>query len=217
MTGDALTHAEVVPLLGAMALGALGPSERDGVREHARTCASCADELAELSGTAGRLAALEGWDLLPPAHLGDEVVRALVHEQAVGRRRSRLLVAAAGVVVLVAGASAAVALADDPDPAPAAPVVAVGVRTDPGITATAGYVAHTWGLEIKLDASGLAPGGTYAVEVIDRRGRASTAGAFVGTGARVLHCNLNSGVLAQDAASFVVHDARGREVVRGDL
>ncbi len=68
--------------------------------------------------------------------------------------------------------------------------------------ASAGVVAHTWGVEIKLEATGLRSGSPYAVVVMTRDRRPRSAGAFVGTGDNVMNCNLNSDVLRPDATGF---------------
>jgi anti-sigma-K factor RskA len=61
---DAMSHDEVADLLALEAVGALEPSERDGMERHLSTCAACrhtADEYAELASLLP--AALE---LVPP-------------------------------------------------------------------------------------------------------------------------------------------------------
>ncbi|WP_205860606.1 DUF4394 domain-containing protein [Phycicoccus sp. HDW14] len=78
-----------------------------------------------------------------------------------------------------------------------------------GVTATAGVVPHTWGVEVRLTASGFAAGDRYRVVVLGEDGRTYPAGEFVGTGARPMVCNLNSSVLRADAAGFEVLDGAG--------
>ncbi|MEJ7707331.1 MAG: hypothetical protein WKF82_08675 [Nocardioidaceae bacterium] len=48
-------------------------------------------------------------------------------------------------------------------------------------------------------------------------GRRRSAGAFVGTGDKVINCNLNSDVLRPDAIGFEVLDEAGRAVLTADL
>lgn len=101
---------------------------------------------------------------------------------------------------------------------PAAPAEAVAVQElAPVLDASAGVVAHTWGMEIKLTASGFAAGQTYRAVVLDRAGRQIGAGEFVGTGAQQLRCNLNSSVLRPDATGFVITDAAGTPVLTSGL
>ena len=223
--GDArTTHALVEPLLGPAALGVLDAQEQGLVDAHVATCDGCAAELRALTAVADRLGTLAPEQarlaVEPLAPLGDRLVAAAARDARRTRRRTAALASAAAAVVLAAGVTTAVVLDDDDDAAPAVagPVVReVPVRAAGGLVASAGVVDHTWGVEIKLRATGLAAGGAYDVEVVDDAGRASSAGRFLGTGERTLTCNLNSAVLLADAASFVVRDPAGAEVVRGEL
>lgn len=85
------------------------------------------------------------------------------------------------------------------------PLEAVPVAVDAsGVTASAGVVPHTWGVEVRLTASGFAAGDRYRVVVLGEDGQTYPAGEFVGTGPRPMVCNLNSSVLRADAAGFEV-------------
>ncbi|MGI8901958.1 MAG: hypothetical protein ACR2HA_13735 [Nocardioides sp.] len=88
---------------------------------------------------------------------------------------------------------------------------------EPDVTAAADLVAHTWGVEVKLRATGFDEGARYRVAVIGRDGSRSSAGEFVGTGAREMSCNLNSAMLRDDAVGFVVRDRAGSVVARSDF
>jgi hypothetical protein len=84
---------------------------------------------------------------------------------------------------------------------------------DDGVTAAAALVNHTWGVEVKLTATGFTDGGRFRVDVVGTDGRRYPAGAFVGTGTKEMHCNLSSAVLRPDARGFEVRDRRGDLVV----
>jgi hypothetical protein len=148
-----------------------------------------------------------------PADLGHRVTTAVAAERST---RSRGRLARLG---LVAAASAAVAATVAvlvmrglaPAPVPLEPV-AVTVE-ESGVVADADLVNHTWGVEIKLAASGLQAGATYRVSILTDEGEARPAGEFVGTGAVLMHCNLNSSVLRPDAVGFVVLDDAGTPVI----
>lgn len=217
-------HDEVAGLLGALALGALDEAEEQRAHRHLAGCEACRAELAELSGVVGllgRLGAAEAADqaLLPREGFEDDVVAAWAEQRRRESSRSRrlqvALAAAAAVAVLVGGVATATGLARQ---APQGPTVeAVAVRTAGGVAATAGVVAHTWGVEIVLTATGFEAGKAYAVEIYSRDGRIRSAGEFVGTGARPMVCNLNSSVLRGDATAFRVRDSAGNEALRGTL
>ena len=103
------------------------------------------------------------------------------------------------------------------EPAPTGPTVpleAVAVQVDdPGVHASADLVDHTWGVEVKLHATGFDRGGRYRATVLGVDGRRYPAGGFVGTGTREMDCNLNSSVLRDRAAGFEIRDGDGAVVV----
>lgn len=72
--GRELSHGETVDLLGAYALDALDPVEREAVEEHVRGCQSCADEIADHREVAGLLT--PGWTE-PPAGLWAKIAGSL--------------------------------------------------------------------------------------------------------------------------------------------
>ncbi len=212
-------HDAFASMLGPAALGLLTTAERAELQEHLLGCASCREELPALTAVVERMAALDDLTLLdaPPADSGrvQEVVVRLGAERRRDRRRQVLLAGAASATVLAAGIVTASALSRAPDSA--VPLEAVSVQTaQPGVEARAALVAHTWGVEIKLTASGLAPQ-PYRVRVTTDNGDVVDAGAFLGTGNRTLLCNLNTAVLRDDASSFVVLDPAGTPVLSAAL
>lgn len=213
-------HRALREALGAYALGHLTQAEAADVEVHLRGCASCRGDLAEIVPAA---AALRGAQRpvavapVPPADLGARIDDRIRAED----RRSRILRTArtATVSALAAAAAAVVVVSSGlfaPDPAPGVPLEAVQVVQVEGVEATADLVAHTWGVEIKLTASGLQPGTRYEVAVLDEGGAETSAGAFLGTDGTIL-CNLNSAVLREDATGFVVRDETGAQVLTSEF
>lgn len=213
-------HEQLRISLGAYVLGGLPDDEAASVEAHLATCAECRAELDELVPPAQVLAELRSagpTDASPaPTGLQDRVVTAVSAERDRARRtawrRQAGLAAIGGVAaaaVLVVGV-----VTTRPDPAPVVPTedvtVAVGVA---GVQADADLVDHTWGVEVKLTASGFEQGRRYVVSVLGTDGRRYPAGGFVGTGEREMLCNLNSTVLRAAAAGFEVRDRSGRVVV----
>lgn len=207
--------------LGAYALGQLSPEEARTVTAHLEGCAECAAELADITPVAGILARVHGridpTDVdgpvgpdVPPGPPPSVVLREGGHD---GRRgagpRAWMLVAAAAVAVALAGGGyGAGALGS----APAGEPIAVQAVA-PSVRADAALIAHTWGTEITLDATGFDAGATYRVTVVDDEGRTVGAGEFVGTAGQRMRCNLNSSVLRPDLASFRVTAAADDAVV----
>jgi predicted anti-sigma-YlaC factor YlaD len=206
-------HPDLTELLGPAALGLLTTVEQSRLDDHLRRCPDCRAELAELTATARRLGQLDAESALGAGALSDGVLTAVARERRRAVRLQAVVAAAASVAVLLAGLVTAGTL----DRAPDVPLEAVAVQADAGVQARADLVAHTWGVEIKLVAAGLAEGRPYTVQVRTDRGELVDAGAFLGTGDRTLSCNLNASVLRENADSFTVRDAAGREVLSAQL
>jgi anti-sigma-K factor RskA len=205
-------HEAVRVLVGPYLLGQLDPEEARALEEHLDTCAACRTDLAELTPVAGALAAVRGRAPVlaePPADLLDRVGAAVATEHRRGRRpgpwRTVGVAAAAAAVAVVVTLTGVRLTEPPPQPFEAVPV-AVGAS---GVTASAGVVPHTWGVEVRLTASGFEAGDRYRVVVLGDDGRTYPAGEFVGTGSRPMVCNLNSSVLRADATGFEVLDADG--------
>lgn len=217
MTGPATPqHRELREQLGVYALGHGTPEERAAVRAHLDGCAACRAELAELAPLAPRLTGLDPDRLdeapAPPAGLQEAVLARIAAEDARPAGRRPALLAAAAVVGVAAAGFGAGWLARPAPPAVPLEEVAVEV-TEPGIDASAALVAHTWGVEVKLAGEGFTAGEVYRVAVTEEDGGLVPAGQFLGVGPAELLCNLNSSVLREDAAGFVVTDAAGEVVL----
>lgn len=223
-------------LLGAYALGQLTGEQYRVVHEYLQRSPELQAELDEIAPVVELLSAARdriGPDApadvddgytppLAPALLAE--VRAAQEPASNGagpaaaRARARwsrrpALAAAAVAVLAAAGLGFAVAATTQAG-APAVPQESVDVRAfDPGVRARAGLVAHTWGMEVKLVATGFEPGAAYRVTVTDDGGRTVGAGEFLGTGAEEMRCNLNSSILRAAAATVQVTGPDGAVVL----
>ncbi len=220
----AAAHDGIAALLGPAALGLLTSAERRRLDRHLERCGACRDELDELTAVVGRLGELEGEqglleDVQADPARAEAVVSAIAAERAHERRRAQrwqlVFAAAASVAVLLAGVVTATALTRDGESK--VPLEPVSVQAAGDVRARADLVAHTWGVEIKLTATGLPAGQPYTVQVRTTSGDLVNAGAFLGTGERTLFCNLNASVLRSDAAEFRVLDADGAQVLSAEL
>lgn len=220
-------HRSVREMLGALVLGHLTPAEETAIRAHLDGCPDCRRDLAEISPLAHELATVDLDRVYaaptPSPDLGHRIQVAVTRERLrrdqLARRRHMLLAAAAVLaVLLVGGVGLKIGQEISGPPVATVPIESVEVRPKlAGVQARAGVVAHTWGVEIKLEATGLRSGRPYAVVVTTRDGRTRSAGAFVGTGDNVINCNLNSDVLRPDATGFRVLDEDGQAVLTADL
>lgn len=221
MTEDA--HQAIRESLGTFVLGHLDLTETARVRAHLDGCMPCRAEYEALAPLA---LALRGVDpdsfadsLEPGALLGVRIETHIKTEQTRRRRRvavRRALVGMVASLVLAATFVAGGRLADDDAPPPVALESVVVSSEIDGVSADADLVAHTWGLEIKLNATGLEGGESYTTTV-EAGGREYPAGEFVGVTGVEIHCNMTSAVLRDDASSFTVWDNDGRPVLRARL
>lgn len=220
MSDDA--HRGLRELVGAYALGQLTGEQWRAVHEHLTTCTVCQADLEEIAPVADLLSVVR--DRMRPDELAEPDPAAdgyvpplspalLAQARAQSRWWSRRvpLTAAAAAVLVAAGIGFGVAAVGAPA---AVPQETVAVRTlADGVRAQAGLVAHTWGMEVKLVASGFEPGRPYRVTVTDDSGRKVGAGEFLGTGAQEMRCNLNSSIPRAAAATVQVTDPDGHVVL----
>lgn len=221
-TDDA--HRELRESLGGYVLGQLSPVEEDAVRAHLTTCAPCTAELVELQPVAGALASARRRPVTggpTPPELQSRIARAVAAEAGQRRRATltrsltSLAVAAALVVVAVLGVRG---LTDDGPTAPVPTAIDVQVSPDQqDVTATAGIIAHTWGVEVKLTAIGLTAGENFEAYVVEDDGQEVSAGTFVGVGENTMNCNLQSFVTVDRARGFEIRDNDGNVVMTGDF
>lgn len=219
--GNDQEHHELRMALGAYVLGQLSADEATTLEAHLDGCQECTAELAELTPVAHALGQMRRGpgpraSVAPPPELGDRVVAAVSDVARNERRRpwvgAAVLTAAAAVVAVAIAVGVNVLTRSDP--APTVPLEAVQVQTrQPGVQASADLVDHTWGVEVKLTASGFDRGGRYRVAVLGLDGTRHPAGGFVGTGTKEMDCNLNSSVLRDRASGFEVLDSAGEVVV----
>jgi hypothetical protein len=221
-------HSPWQALLAASLTDDLSPDEAVRLRAHVDGCPRCAADLAELGETRGALRSLDAEALgdaaVPPAGLGASIRAAVAGERVLVERRRRRHalarrtgVAAAAVAVLAGGVVLGYQV-DRPTPV-VVPYEAVALTSEvQGVVVTkAGVVPHTWGLELKVVASGFDRGATYRAFVTTRSGRRVPAGEFLGTGARAMTCDLQSAVLRADSAAVEVDDAQGHRVLDAHL
>jgi predicted anti-sigma-YlaC factor YlaD len=221
MSEDA--HRAQREALGAYVLGHLSPSESAAVRAHLDGCAACRSEHDALAPLALALSEVDPDTLeelpRPGALLGSRIEAEIAALREDRRRRTalrRCLLVAAACLVLIAAFVAGSSFTDGGAP-PAVPLEAVVVTSErPGITASADLVDHTWGVEIKLTATGLEDGATYTTTVDDDV-REHPAGEFIGVDGVEIHCNMNASVLREDATGFTVWDSDGRPVLHAEL
>lgn len=215
-----MEHRALRELLGAYVLDQLDADRLATVRAHLAGCAECRAEVTSLQPVAAVLHDLDPAlaDAAPPVDLGDRVLAGMQQRRRVAARRSRWR-RAGGAVLVAASVAAAFGTGSwfsgarlDP------PVIDVALQLDqPGLTADAGLVRHTWGTELKLEATGLANGGSYAVTFVRADGSRVSGGSFLGTGSAPVRCSVNAALPVDAATELEITDAQGALVMNADL
>lgn len=214
-------HDELRETLGAYVLGQLDAAARRELEEHLATCQECRAERDEIAPLAAALREVDPADvrpvgITPPPELDQRILTSLPSPSP--RRVRRWAPAVGGAIIGIAASTIVAISVIDDDPPPGPTIIAVEqIETTRGVTATAGLVDHTWGVELKLEVAGLPDGRTYDVWFIGRDGEKYAAGEFIGVKDRTITCDMSSAVLLDKARSFTVVDPDGREVITGDV
>lgn len=144
-----------------------------------------------------------------------------------GRRRSGSR--SVGALVAVGAASLAVGLAlgigipgvisapPSGPPGTLGAIESIDVTGEPeGMLIDAELVAHTWGTEAVVDASGLDVGEVYSIVMLAEDGAEFSAGAMLGSEIAI-HCRVNAAVLRESVVRLEIRDADGAEVAAAEL
>lgn len=221
MTDD--DHRVLRESLGAYVLGHLDGTESARVRAHRDGCVSCRSEYESLAPLAVALRDVDPAALERVDEPGRALGRRIETEVAAGRVRHRrralprqsVVVVAASLLLVLAFVAGSALTGDGTSPVP---LQAVRVTSEvAGVQARADLVDHTWGVEIKLKATGLEDGAAYTTTVAGADGREHPAGEFLGVADGEIRCNMNASVLLDDATGFTVWDSTGEPVLRADL
>lgn len=232
-------HQTLREMLGSYALGHLSAAERDMVRAHLDGCAECRAELDDIADLAPLLTRIDPvrYNTVPRPHpgLSHQIREGLVEEtraretQALTRlraarqtrrtRRVRLGVIAAALALITGIGGVAIGRSTAPEPAaiPKEQIELTAAANSEVQIDDAFLVPHTWGVELRIAASGFDDGAAYQAAFRSETGEMTPAGEFLGTGADPMTCNLQSAILRDDVTSVVITDATGRVVLTSPL
>lgn len=223
-------------LVAAALAGELTRAEAAEFDELRRADPSRARELAELDDVVGRLRQGDlAW--VTPRDTGDLLDRieaSTTRMDAEGmtpsatrpapphRRRWVVPVTAAACLIagLVIGANG-VGLTGSPvpsgPPGTLGAVEQVAVSDDlRGVDVSAEVVAHTWGTEAYLEATGLDVGATYELVFVGTDGEEFPAGEILGSAVPIV-CRMNAAVLRGDTVRFELRDTAQTVIAHADL
>ncbi|MGN7967743.1 hypothetical protein [Microbacterium sp. 22296] len=223
-------------LVAAALAGELTAAEKIELDDIRRTDSVRAEEYTALEEVAGRLRQGDiGWTA--PRGTSDLFARieAAVDRRdpsvadpppvsPIGTRRRRWVtpvIAAAclatGVAIGAGGAGMFGSPAPSGPPGTLGAVEQIAVSDDArGVDVTAEVVAHTWGTEAYLEASGLDVGATYELVFVGVDGTEFTAGEVLGSDVPIV-CRLNAAVLRGDAARMELRDTTDVVIAHAEL
>ncbi|SDG94327.1 hypothetical protein [Microbacterium pygmaeum] len=175
------------------------------------------DELRERIAATTRSDAVAASSESVPAPLSPASAPALTPQQDLpvrrdGRRPRRWITPLLGAACVAIGLGAGLAipsLVSTPPsggPGTLGAVEQIDVRSEPaGAQIDAALVAHTWGTEAVVDATGLEVGATYSVVFIGDDGTEFSAGEMLGSTVPI-HCRLNAAVLREEAVRLEIRE-----------
>jgi hypothetical protein len=200
--------------IGAFVLGKLEGAELEAMQAHLDGCPFCRAEVRELEPVVAALADADperiDEDLRPPGDLEESTLAPISEEIHRSRRGSRqrygwLASAAAAIFAVVIGLAGLTWLVE-----PAAALEPLSFRKTPGVQPSRGYlIAHAWGTEIRLAASGLRDGQTYKVTLKSEGGEWVNAGTFIGAGDELSRGTFTAALSRKDAARLEVRAPGG--------
>jgi hypothetical protein len=202
--------------IGAFLLGELDGGERTAMQAHLNGCPLCQAEARELEPVVAALADADpdriDEDPWPPGDLEESTLAPILGEIDRARRHIRRFrwsaLAAAALCVVVIGLAGFTRFLE---PAVSLePLSFSGVA--PGVELEGNLIAHAWGTEIRLVASGLRDGQTYRVTLVSEDGERVNSGTFIGIGDKTLRCTFNAALLRKEADRLEVRTPGGELV-----
>ncbi|MDO8384339.1 MAG: hypothetical protein Q7T17_15360 [Microbacterium sp.] len=155
----------------------------------------------------------------------DRIARGARRRSGGRRSRSRFVGAlvTAGAACLAVGLALGIVLPGALSAPPSGPPGTLGaieridVTGEPaGMLIDAELVAHTWGTEAVLDASGLDVGEVYSIVMLAEDGAEFSAGAMLGSEVPI-HCRVNAAVLRESVVRVEIRDADDAAVAAADV
>jgi hypothetical protein len=180
-------------------------------------------ELAAFGVVVDRLGALGGWEEGEgSAALRSRVLR--IEEEAPARpRRGRLALAVGAVAASVAvGALGATLLQGAGERPVAGPpgtlgaVETIAFEESTAVDVEGSVIAHTWGTETVLRASGFAVGESYDLVLVTESGERLPSGSFLGSAVEI-DCEMNAAVPRESVAAVEIVAAGGDVMASAEL
>ena len=225
MTGTEQPGGRREELIAAALAGELSPEEAvefDRLRSEDPTVDR---ELASFGVVVDRLGDLGGWEEgEASAALRSRVLRIEEEEEAPARpRRGRLALAVGAVAASVAvGALGATLLQGAGERPVAGPpgtlgaVETIAFEESTAVDVEGSVIAHTWGTETVLRASGFAVGESYDLVLVTESGERLPSGSFLGSAVEI-DCEMNAAVPRESVAAVEIVATGGDVVASAEL
>jgi hypothetical protein len=209
-------HPRYREQIGAFLLGELDGGELETMRAHLNSCPVCQAEARELEPVVAALADADPdrideapW---PPGDLEELTLAPILGEMHRAWRRRRRFrwsaLAAAAIFVVVIGLAVFTRFLE-----PAVSLEPLSFSGGaPGVELEGNLIAHAWGTEIRLVASGLRDGQTYRVTLVSEDGERVNSGTFIGAGDKPVRGTFNAALLRKDAARLEIRTPGGELV-----
>lgn len=181
-------------------------------------------ELAAFGVVVDRLGALGGWEESEAsAALRSRVLRLEEEEVPARPRRGRLALAvgavAASVAVGALGATLLQGAAERPvagPPGTLGAVETIAFEESAAVDVEGSVIAHTWGTETVLRASGFAVGESYDLVLVTESGERLPSGSFLGSAVEI-DCEMNAAVPRESVAAVEIVATGGDVVASAEL
>src|SRR5919112_5213999 len=171
--------------IGAFVLGKLEGADLEALQAHLDGCPFCRAEARELGPVVVALSDTDPDRIdeypRPPGGLEESTLAPILKEIRFSRGGRRWLswsaLAAAAIFAVVIGLAGLSWLVE-----PAVAMEPLSFSKEPGVKPRGYLIAHNWGTEIRLVASGLRDGETYRVTLVSEDKKRVNAGTFIGAG-----------------------------------
>ncbi|KQQ05519.1 MULTISPECIES: hypothetical protein [unclassified Rathayibacter] len=179
-------------------------------------------ELALFGVVLADLRTVGRWDEVAPSDDLRRRIQSLAGVAPIARGRGALLIgAAAACLALGAVGGAGLYLLGD-RPVEGAPGQLGAVETiafdgaPEGIDIDGSLIAHTWGTETILRASGFAVGESYDLVLVTDEGERLPSGSFLGSAVEI-DCEMNAAILRDSVSAIEITDDSGETIAVADL
>src|ERR671921_243051 len=207
--------------IGAFVLGKLEGADLEAVQAHLDGCPFCRAEARELGPVVAALTDADPDRIdeypRPPGGLEESTLAPILKEIRFSRGRrswwSWSALSAAAIFAVVIGLAAGLSWLVEP----AVALEPLSFSKEPGVKPRGYLIAHNWGTDIRLAASGLRDGETYRVTLVSEDRDRVNAGTFIGAGDKLSRGTFTAALSRKDADRLEVRAPGGELAFYSEL